>query len=70
MPIIADKLFNVSVNSFWPLSLLTHNSSINSGFVVQRQDPAASLNQLSSHGVKGVRCVKKVLQRVQEGMCM
>lgn len=44
MPVIADKLFNVSVNSCWPLSLLTHNSSIKSGFVVQRQGPAASLN--------------------------
>lgn len=44
MPVIADKLFNVSVNSCWPLSLLTHNSSINSGFVVQRQGPAVSLN--------------------------
>lgn len=57
MPVIADKLFNVSVNSCWPLSLLTHKLSINSGFVVQRQGPAVSLNHLSSHGVKGVRCV-------------
>lgn len=57
MPVIADKLFNVSVNSCWPLSLLTHKSSINCSFVVQRQGPAVSLNQLSSHSVKVVSCI-------------
>lgn len=37
MPVMADKLSNVSVNSRWPLRLLTHNSSVSSGFVVRRQ---------------------------------
>lgn len=57
MPVIADKLFNVPVNSCKPLSLLAHNSQINSSFVVQRQGPAASLNQLSSHSQEGVHWI-------------